>query len=234
MLLGTLVNVATVIAGSIIGLLLQRSLPERFRQIIFQAIGLFTIVYGVMMALKLEGGVQYGLALVFSLLLGGVLGEALDLQRRLERLGGWLKTRIARSGDRFTEGLVTAFLIYCIGPMTLVGSLDSGLRGDHSLLFTKSALDGFMSIALASTYGIGVLVSALPLFVFQAAITLFGMSAQHSVSPVMINQLTSVGGVLILGLGLNLLEITKLRITNLLPALALMALITAVLERFAP
>jgi hypothetical protein len=124
---------------------------------------------------------------------------------------------------------MTAFLIYCIGPMTIVGSLDSGLRGDNALLFTKSALDGVMSIALASTYGIGVAFSAAPLFVFQAALTLLGLVAKHGVSEVMIAQLTATGGVLILGLGLNLLEVAKLRITNLLPALAVMAIITAIL-----
>jgi uncharacterized protein len=229
MFFGTLVNVATVVAGSIIGLLLQRSLPERIRQIAFQAIGLFTVVYGVTMALQLAKDVKYVLALVFSLLLGGVIGEWLNLQGLLERLGGWLKKRIAGSGDRFTEGLVTAFLIYCIGPMTLIGSLDSGLRGDNALLLTKATLDGFMSIALASTYGIGVALSAIPLFIFQAAITLVGMTAKHGVSEIMISQLSATGGVLILGLGLNLLDVAKLRITNLLPALALMALMTALI-----
>jgi uncharacterized protein len=232
MFIGTLANVATVIVGSIIGLLLQSSLPERIRKIVFQAIGLFTVVYGVMMALKLPQDVKYVLALVFSLLIGGVLGEWLDLQGLLERLGDWLKKRIARSGDRFTEGLVTAFLIYCIGPMTLIGSLNSGLRGDNALLFTKATLDGFMSIALASTYGIGVMLSAIPLFLFQAAVTLLGMGAQHGVSEVLINMLTATGGVLILGLGLNLLDVAKLRITNLLPALAIVAVVSAVIERF--
>ncbi len=229
MFFGTFVNVATVIVGSLIGLALQRSLPERIRQIVFQAIGLFTVVYGVTMALQLAKDVKYVLALVFSLLLGGVLGEWADLQGRLERLGDWLKQRIAGSGDRFTEGLVTAFLIYCIGPMTLIGSLDSGLRGDNALLLTKATLDGFMSIALASTYGIGVAVSVVPLFIFQAGISLLGMTARHGVSEIMISQLSATGGVLILGLGLNLLDVAKLRITNLLPALALIAILTAIM-----
>lgn len=226
---GTVVNVITVLVGSAVGLLVQRSLPERIRQIVFQAIGLFTVVYGVAMSLKLAQDVKYVLALVFSLLIGGVIGEWLNLQGLLERLGDWLKKRIASSGDRFSEGLVTAFLIYCIGPMTLIGSLDSGLRGDHALLLTKSMLDGFMSIALASTYGIGVAVSVIPLFIFQAGITLLGLTAKHGVSEIMISQLSATGGVLILGLGLNLLNIAKLRITNLLPALVIIAILTAVL-----
>lgn len=227
--LGTIVNVITVLIGSTLGLLLKRSLPERIRQIVFQAIGLFTVVYGVQMTLKLEPGVKHGLALVFSLLLGGVLGEWLNVQGWLERLGERLKKRVSGAGDRFSEGLVTAFLIFCVGPMTIVGALDDGLRGAHALLFTKSALDGCMSIALASTYGVGVAFSAVPLFIFQASITWLGLLAQHGVSEVLINQLTATGGVLILGLGLNLLDVAKLRISNLLPALAVMAVLAAVL-----
>jgi uncharacterized protein len=228
--LGTIVNVCTVILGSLIGLALKRGMPENIRGIVFQAIGLFTIFYGITMAMKLEPDVKWGLCLVLSLLIGGVLGELLALERRLESLGDWLKVRIRGAGDRFTEGLVMAFLIFCIGPMTLLGSLNDGLRGDHALLFTKSTLDGFMSIALASTYGVGVLLSVIPLFLFQAGITLLGRAAGSSFDSVMINQLTSVGGILILGLGINLLGIAKLRITNLLPALVVMALLVLALH----
>lgn len=227
--LGTIVNVLAVLAGSAAGLVVRRALPDKVRQIVFQGIGLFTVFYGVQMALKLEPGVTHALALIFSLLIGGVAGELLDLQARLEALGDRLKARLRHAGERFTEGLVTAFLIFCVGPMTIVGALDDGLRGDHALLFTKSTLDGFMSIALASTYGLGVPFAAVPLFIFQYAVTLLGLGARQVFTEVMVHQLTAVGGVLILGLGLNLLDVAKLRITNLLPALLVVALLTVLL-----
>jgi len=213
---GTLVNVLTVIVGSLLGLLLKHGMPPRIRGIVFQAIGLFTVIYGIQMTFKLAAGVQHVLALIFSLLLGGALGEWLRLEERLAQLGDWLKARagallLGGGNERFTEGLVTAFLIFCIGPLTIVGSLDDGLRHDHALLFTKATLDGFMSIALASTYGVGVLFSIVPLFIFQYAITLIGLAAGDIFNEVMVSQLTAVGGVLILGLGLNLLG---LRVTG--------------------
>jgi len=227
--LGTIVNVLAVLLGSAAGLLVRRALPDKVRQIVFQGIGLFTVFYGVQMALKLEPGVTHALALIFSLLIGGVAGELLDLQARLEALGDRFKARVRNAGERFTEGMVTAFLIFCVGPMTIVGALDDGLRGDHALLFTKSTLDGFMSIALASTYGLGVPFAAVPLFIFQYAITLLGLGARQVFTDVMVHQLTAVGGVLILGLGLNLLDVAKLRLTNLLPALLVVALLTVLL-----
>jgi uncharacterized protein len=228
---GTLVNVLTVVVGSLLGLLLKHGMPPRIRGIVFQAIGLFTTIYGIQMTFKLASGVQHVLALIFSLLLGGALGEWLKLEERLARLGDWLKRKAgrwvgpdsapasARAGtesrptgnERFTEGLVTAFLIFCIGPLTIVGALDDGLRHDHALLFTKATLDGIMSIALASTYGAGVLFSIFPLFLFQGAITLLGLAVGNIFTDVMISQITATGGVLILGLGLNLLG---LRVTG--------------------
>lgn len=241
--LGTLVNVATVLLGSGLGLWLHRAFPERFRQIQFQATGLFTLALGAQMALK----AQNTLLLVFSLLLGGLLGEALGLEARLERLGEKLRGKLSGRGgpwparselasgapqdglptgspyhhSRFSEGLISAFLIFCVGPMTLIGALDEGLRGDHSLLLAKAVLDGFTSFALASTYGLGVLCSALPLFVFQYGISLLGSLAGSGLGEGVIAQLTGTGGALMLGLGLNLLGATKLRVMNLLPALLL-------------
>ncbi|MCH7472588.1 DUF554 domain-containing protein [bacterium] len=227
--LGTLVNVATVILGSLLGIMLQRSFPERLREIVFQAIGLFTMVYGVHMTLKLDGEAKHLLALVGSLLVGALIGEALRLEQRLEWLGERIKSRVKAAGEKFSEGMIYAFLIFCIGPMTVVGALEEGIRGDHTLLFTKALLDGFMSIVLASTYGIGVLFSIVPLFLFQYGITLLGAGAQGVFTDVVINQLTAVGGVLILGLGINLLGLAKLRVTNLLPALVVIVALTLLL-----
>lgn len=232
---GTLVNVVAVIIGSAVGLLLRRGLPERLRGIIFQGIGLATLVIGMLNALVVARPVpvetavgKHLMELIFSVLIGGLIGEWINIEAWLEKAGEWLKARVHSGDSRFTEGLVTAFLIFCIGPMTVVGALDEGIRADHNLLFAKSILDGFMSVALASTFGIGVAFSILPLFIFQYGITLLGVGAQSAMSEVVVNQLTAVGGVLILGLGINLLELRKLRVANLLPALVIVVVLALV------
>jgi uncharacterized membrane protein YqgA involved in biofilm formation len=219
--LGTLVNAAAVVVGSAIGMLLSRSFPERLRAIMFQATGLATIVLGAQMALKFDNA----LLLIFSLLLGGLTGEALNLELRFEKLAERIRQRFSASSTHFTEGLTTAFLIYCIGPLTIVGALNEGMTGDHSLLLVKSLLDGLTSIALASAYGVGVMFSALPLLLFQLALTAAGWAAAGTVSGSVLLQVTAVGGVLVLGIGLNIVGATKLRIMNLVPALLFAALL---------
>jgi uncharacterized membrane protein YqgA involved in biofilm formation len=233
---GTLVNVVAVIIGSAVGLLLHRGLPDRLRGIIFQGIGLATLVIGMLNALAVVEPVpdtgsagKHLMELIFSVLIGGLIGEWINIEARLEKAGDWLKARVHSGDSRFTEGLVTAFLIFCIGPMTVVGALDEGIRADHNLLYAKSILDCFMSAALASTFGLGVLFSIIPLFIFQYGITLLGVGAQSVLNEVVVNQLTAVGGVLILGLGINLLELRRLRIANLLPALVVVVILALVL-----
>lgn len=223
--IGSLVNAATVIAGSILGMLVRQRLPERIRGIIFQAVGLATLVLGTQMALQVNGDF---LILIFSLIFGGIVGEVLKLDGRLDALGDALKARIKVKNERFTEGLVTAFLIFCVGSMTFVGALNEGLTGDRTLILSKAILDGFTSIVLASVYGVGVLFSALPLFIVQAGLTLLAAQFQTLFPDVLIRQLTAVGGVLILGIGLNLLEIKRIKTVNLLPALAVVIVMTMI------
>jgi len=213
--LGTIVNAAAVVVGSLAGTLLGKRLPERIRRMVFQSLGLATLVIGTRMAFETKGVLVF----IFSLILGGVTGELLRLTERVEGLAGRLKGRLKRSEDGFAEGFVTAFIIFCIGSMTVVGAIDEGLRGDHTILLAKSVLDGFTSIALASTYGFGVGVAALPLFLFQAGITLFASVSQRFFTPLLISQLTGVGGAMIIGIGINLLEIKRIRVINLMPAL---------------
>jgi len=222
---GSIVNATTVIVGSIIGMLIRKSLPERIKGIIFQAVGLATLVLAMQMSLQ-EGGDF--LILIFSLILGGILGEVLKLDMRLDVFGDALKSRIKIKNDRFTEGLVTAFLIFCVGSMTFVGALNEGLSGDRTLIFSKSILDGFTSIVLASVYGVGVLFSALPLFIVQAGLTLLASQFQMLFPDALIVQLTAVGGVLILGIGLGLLEIKQIKTVNMLPSLLVVTLLTFV------
>ena len=220
---GSIVNATTVILGSVVGLLVRQALPERIKRIIFQAVGLATLVLGMQMALG--DGVNF-LVLIFSLILGGILGESVQLSARMDALGEKLKARLRLKSPRFTEGLVTAFLIFCVGSMTFVGALNEGLTGDRTLIFSKSILDGFTSMVLASVYGVGVLFSALPLFVVQSSLTLIGAQFHTLFPEALIVQLTAVGGALILGIGVELLEIKKLQTVNLLPALLIVIVLT--------
>jgi hypothetical protein len=219
---GTLINAATVLAGSSLGLLLRRRFPKRVQAVIFQAVGLASLVLGLEMALQSENF----LVLIFSLILGGILGEVLHLEQRLQGLGDWLKQRLGSRDARFTEGLITAFLLFCVGSMTFVGAINEGLTGDRELIMIKALLDGFTSIALASVYGLGVMVSALPLLLFQGGISLLATQVQAFFTPALITQLSAVGGVLIVGIGISLLEIKAVKTTNLLPSLLVAVILT--------
>ncbi len=219
--IATFINTAAVLAGSAVGLILQNRYPQRVKRIFFQAMGLVTLVIGMKMAFEVENI----LVLVFSLIIGGFCGELLMLEERIDRSLDGLKRKISADSG-FSEGLITGFLIFCIGSMTIVGAIDEGLRGDRTLLLTKSVMDGFTSVALASTYGIGVLFSAVPLLLFQGSITLLAATSRNLFTSVMIAQLTAVGGTLIIGIGINLLEIKKIRVINILPALVIVVLLT--------
>ena len=219
---GTLINVAAVLIGGTIGLLLHKNLPKSMQVIAFQAIGLCTLFIGMQMALQ----VKDPLILIFSVLIGGVIGELMHLDQKIGALSDKLKKAIGSGDANFTQGLVSAFLIFCIGSMTIVGALNEGISGDRSLLLTKSVLDGFTSIALASTYGIGVLFSVIPMLIFQGGLTLFAGQFGSFFSTNLLAQLTATGGILILGIGINLLEIEQIKVINMLPAL-LVALVLA-------
>ncbi|MCB0635836.1 MAG: DUF554 domain-containing protein [Lewinella sp.] len=215
--LGTLINMATVTIGSLIGLSLQHVFPPNVQAIIFQAIGLGTIVLGIMMSLKVPEG--YLLNFIFSLILGGILGELLGLKAALDGLGQWIQATLSVGDSQFTEGMVTAFLLFCVGSMTFVGAIEEGLEGKRELLLVKSTLDGIASIAFASTYGIGVLFSIFPMLLFQGGLTVLARQLQSLFTRIMIAQLSSVGGALIIGIGCNLLQLGHINVENLLPAL---------------
>jgi uncharacterized membrane protein YqgA involved in biofilm formation len=215
--IGTFVNMGSVVAGSILGVLLGNRLPEKIKNIVFQGVGLVTMILGISMALESENFIL----LIFSILIGGIIGEIMNLENCLESLSGWLKSRFKIKDHGFTEGLITAFLIFCVGSMTIVGSINEGINGDRELLLTKSVLDGFTSIALSSTFGIGVAMSVIPMFVFQGGLTVFAGIFEGFFSDFIITQLVATGGVLILGIGINLLDIKKIKVANMLPALAI-------------
>lgn len=212
---GSVMNAVAILVGGGLGLLFHGRLPEKMRQVVFQGLGLCVLVIGMQMALQGKNG----LLVVLSVLIGGIVGELLRLEDRFAGLAGVLKNLVRSSNTRFVDGLVNASLIYCIGAMAILGSFDEGIRGDHSILFTKSLLDGFASIALASTYGSGVLFSALPVLLYQGVLTIFASSFQSAFSDYLIAQLTATGGTLILGIGINLLGLTSIRLSSLLPSL---------------
>ena len=215
MITGTLVNAGAVVAGSIIGLIIHSRMPEKINRIVFQAIGLFTLVLGFSMALKCN---RY-LIMVFSLVLGGIAGELIDIDRAFNRMSDYLKKRLNISHEGFTEGLITAFFLFCMGSMTILGAFEEGLGGEPTLLMTKSVLDGFSSVALAASLGVGVLISVVPLLVFQGGLTLFAFWLHDFFTPEMITAISGVGGVLLIGLGISILDIKKIKVANLLPAL---------------
>ena len=219
---GTLVNTAAIAAGSIAGLLLQKGVAERYQKIVLQSLALAVIVIGVQMA----GKSLNFLIVILSLAGGSLLGEWLDLDGRLNQLGDFLGGKLSRgSADRFSEGFVTASLMYCVGAMAIVGSLQDGLSGDSATLYAKSLLDGVSAVVFASTLGIGVLFSALSVLLYQGAITLLASVVSPWLSPAMIAELTAVGGVLIIAIGVNMLGVTKIKVASLLPAIVMALLI---------
>ncbi|SHF98507.1 hypothetical protein SAMN05444405_11924 [Bacteroides luti] len=219
-MIGTIVNTAAVVAGGTIGLLLKKNMPERVTSIYFQAVGLFTLAIGITMVVKMEDI----LIIVGSLAIGSLLGEWINVEKGAELMSGVLKRKFRIGSDKFSEGLITAFLLFCIGSMTVLGAIQEGTGGSSDLLFTKSLMDFFSAMLLASAFGLGVVAAAVPLFIFQGALTLLAMYAGSLFTPHIILGLTSVGGIMLMGLGINILEIKKLRIMNMLPALVVVVL----------
>lgn len=219
--IATFVNMFAVLLGGVIGLLLGNRFPENIKRVTFQAIGLFVLLIGMQMALK----TSEQLIMVFSLIIGGMLGEICKLEARTNKLGDWLRVKLKSKNDRFAEGLTTTFLLFCVGSMTIVGAIEEGMLEKRTLLLTKSVMDGFTAIALATIYGTSVLVSVIPMLVFQGGITVLAFRAQHLFTETIINEIGAVGGILILGIGLNLLEIKKIKVLNFLPALFMVVLL---------
>jgi uncharacterized membrane protein YqgA involved in biofilm formation len=217
------VNVAAVLVGSGIGLAVGDRLPERLQRIITTGLGLSTLLIGMQMALK----VQNVLVVIASMVIGGVAGEVLRIEAGLEWVGEWLKARTRSGSGTFVTGYITASLVFCVGPMTILGSIQEGMSGNPDILYTKSMLDGAASVAFASSLGIGVSFAAVTVLVLQGALTLLGARLVFVLRPEILNELTATGGLLILAIGLLLLEVKRLRVANLLPALVVAVLLTA-------
>lgn len=226
---GTVVNTVAVIAGGIAGTLLRSGIPERYKKIVMQGIGLSVLFIGISGTIKemltiIDGNKldrQFIMLMIFSLVIGGLLGEFLKIEERLEGLGLWFQQRLPGKSGSFSTGFVTASLVYCVGAMAIVGSLEDGLTGNPSTLFAKSILDGVSAIIFSATLGIGVAFSALPVLVYQGSITLLAGVVKPWLTEAVISQMSLVGGILIFAIGINLLEIKKINVGNLLPAIFL-------------
>lgn len=232
-LLGTVVNAGLIILGAIIGRLFK-NIPETMKNTVLSIIGLAVAVLGIQMGFETSNFV----IVIISLVIGAVIGELLDLDKQLNKLGKWIESLVGNksSENSIAEGFVNATLIFLIGSMAIIGALDSGLRNDHDVLITKGIIDGFTSIVLASTLGMGVLLSAFPVFLYQGFIALFaGFISDYIPAEALnlfIQEMTATGGVMIMAIGLNVAGLTKIRVANLLPGIIVVGLVVAIIFYF--
>ena len=240
-MIGTLLNIIAVVVGTLAGVSLGNRLPARVQETVLTGLGMSTIGYAILSltdAMSNQDNVPAKFIVVLlATLTGSVVGELLDLDKLLTTFGNWLERRFARSNNaeataRFVRGYVVASLVFCVGPMAILGSMQDGLTGDISLLTIKSTLDGFAALAFAASLGIGVGFSVLTIFVIQGSISLAAASVQNIFTPPMLAILSSVGALLVIGIGLTLLDIKKIRMANFLPALVIGPVIVAVLHAF--
>ncbi|MFZ5354330.1 MAG: DUF554 domain-containing protein [Bacillota bacterium] len=224
-LLGSIVNAITIIAGGIIGSLAKKGLPERFSNLIISGMGLFTLVLGIMFALR----TKEPMIVVISIVIGALIGELIDIEKKLDSLGNYVQSKLKGFKGNFSQGFVTSSLLFCVGSMAIMGSLQSGLSNNHDTLLTKSIMDGVISIVFASTMGIGVAASAVPVFIYQGTITLLASVIAPYLSEAMIIEMTASGGILLMGVGINILELKKIKVGNMLPAIFLPIIIMLIL-----
>jgi uncharacterized membrane protein YqgA involved in biofilm formation len=216
-MLGTVVNALAIVGGTILGLLLKSGLRENYRETIVNAIALSVLLIGIISAIKTNNL----LLLIFSLAIGSVIGEALKIEDRLAGLGQMIEKRTSSTDGSVAKAFVTSSLVFCVGSMAIVGSIESGLTGNHQTLFAKAVLDGIISIFLSSTMGFGVIFSAVAVFVYQGIITLASSSLKPFLTDAIVREISAIGGVLIMAIGLNMLKIKKIKVGNMLPAIIL-------------
>lgn len=219
-MLGTIVNALAIIAGSLLGLLFSKGIADNYKEIILSGVGLSVILIGVKSALVSDDL----MVVIFSVIIGALLGEFCRIEKKLESFGAFLESKVvSKSSDSksFARGFVTASLVFCVGSMAIVGSLESGLTGNHQTLFAKSVLDGVTSVIFASAMGLGVMFSGLAVFLYQGMITITAVFMKSFLVPETIEQMTAVGGLLIMAIGFNMLKITAIRVGNLIPAIFL-------------
>ncbi len=212
---GTVFNSLTVLIGGTIGLFIGNFIPEKFKTTIFNCMGLFTLYVGINMTLNTKNSI----GVLLSLVLGTITGQILGLEIKLNGLGDTLKAKLHAENSGFTQGFVTASLLFCVGSMAIIGAFEDGLRHNPELLMTKGIMDGIISIVFAGSFGFGVLFSIIPMFIYQGALTFLAIWAEPFITPDMYANISGLGGLMIIGIGLNLLKITKLNLGDMLPSL---------------
>ncbi len=230
-MIGTLINAAAIVLGTAVGLLARKGIPNRLQDTVIQGQGLCVILIGLTSALTTTDT----MAVIICMVVGGLIGSAIDIENRLNQLGQFIERKVSPGGEQggIAKGFVTASLVYCVGAMAIVGAIDSGLRGDHSTLIAKSVLDGVMSIFFASTLGVGVGLSALAVLVYQGLIAILAMWIEPLLTEAIITQMSAVGGLLIAGIGLNMIYDKHIAVGNLLPAIFMPMLYVPILGLFA-
>jgi hypothetical protein len=216
---GTIVNAVVVLGGSLCGILLKKGIPDRYQKTVMSGLALSVGLIGVQMASK----TQNILLVIMSMVIGAIVGEAVDIDGVLAKLGNWLSGRMGSKHGNVGEGFVTASLVYCVGSMAVVGSIQDGLTGDATTLYAKSMLDGISSVVFASSMGIGVAFSSISIILYQGTITLLASAFSTVLSESIVREMTAVGGLLILGISLMMLEIKLIKVANLLPAIPIAA-----------
>lgn len=229
-MIGTIINASAIAGAGLIGLALRKGIPDNMNRSMQDGLGLLVMVIGIQYAFKAEDLAIIGL----SLALGAVVGEWRQWEARLERLGQYLQNRFSNGDSSFVKGFVSATLLFCVGAMAVVGSIEDGLTGNYQILLVKSMLDGIFSILFAASMGVGVLFSAIPVFLYQGAITLGAGIIKPLLTEPMLNNITSLGGVLITGLGLNIIGVTRIRVANLLPGILFVPFIMYMVQLLGP
>lgn len=214
-MLGTIVNSVVIILGSIFGIIIKQGIKDHYKKTIMDGVGLSVTIIGIIGAIKTENTIL----VIISVVLGSLIGEIIGVEKKLNSLGDKMEKRFGKGDSNFSKGFVTASLVYCVGAMAIVGSLESGLLNDHNTLFAKSILDGISSIIFASTLGIGVAFSAIAVLIYQGLITILATYLKDLLTPEVILEMSAVGGILIMAIGINILELKKIKVGNMLPAI---------------
>lgn len=214
-LFGTIVNGIAIVIGSLLGIILKKGIKDEYKSTIMDGIALSVIVIGI------TGGIESEniILVISSIVMGSIIGEAMGIEKKLDQIGYKLQTKFGRGDSNFSKGFVTASLIFCVGAMAIIGSLESGIQGNHDTLIVKSIIDGISSIIFASTLGIGVLFSAIPVVIYQGTITLLATSIKGMLTPEVVNEMSAVGGILIMAIGINVMGLKKIKVGNMLPAI---------------
>lgn len=215
MMLGVVVNAITIIVCALIGMFLVKSIPDRFEAIIKKAIGLSIIFIGIAGALENERIIL----LVMSMVVGSIIGELINIDRWMNRFGGWAESKLGFKEGKFTKGFVTASILFCTGSMAIVGAMQSGLSGNHEMLFAKSILDGSIAIVFASTMGVGVAFSAIPVLLYEGAIAIGAGAVSQWLTTEIITEMSAAGSLIIAGIGFNFLDVKEIKVANMIPAI---------------